>query len=559
MKRLLSILIATLLSNVGIYTLGQSEDIDSLLQKLEKCERDTLRVHLLISLSHKALYNDTAQVKHYLNEAFEISHDLNYALGIASYYTSLGNFYYRISSYESALKYYYMGLTISEQHQFIHQIMVATNGIGSVYFANKDFENAKKLYIQQLKAYSPVINTNLRFDFYNNIASSYAMLKKYDSALYYYDSALQIAIDENMERNTVLSEINIAMIYNMDHNHEKALEKLIKSLERAQVLGRNELIALSYLNIAKTFHQMGEHDKAIINAESCIMISNSFSFPDLRLNAHELLAEIYLKLNDAPMVFANLNKYISLKDSLLNETKNRQIAELHVRYELAKKTEVLKQSEEQALFRKRTLVFVTMFSIAIIVLLALSLLTFRLKLISKTKEEIIRNQEKQLLENNLEMRRLEELELVKELERNKDEVKNYMLQVMKFTKEKEKLIEVFAELKQFLSAEGLAVFKAMESDLKVDKFEMRLAEFEQQFKHANKDFFVRLLESHPNLTSNERQLSAFIALGLNGKEISKITHQSSNSIYVSRNRLKKKFDLGDINLESYLKSLLTEK
>jgi tetratricopeptide (TPR) repeat protein len=559
MKRLLSILIATLLSNVGIYTFGQSEDIDSLLQKLEKCERDTLRVHLLISLSHKALYNDTGQVKHYLNEAFEISHDLNYALGIASYYTSLGNFYYRISSYESALKYYYMGLTISEQHQFIHQIMVATNGIGSVYFANKDFENAKKLYIQQLKAYSPVINTNLRFDFYNNIASSYAMLKKYDSALYYYDSALQIAIDENMERNTVLSEINIAMIYNMDHNHEKALEKLIKSLERAQVLGRNELIALSYLNIAKTFHQMGEHDKAIINAESCIMISNSFSFPDLRLNAHELLAEIYLKLNDAPMVFANLNKYISLKDSLLNETKNRQIAELHVRYELAKKTEVLKQSEEQALFRKRTLVFVTMFSIAIIVLLALSLLTFRLKLISKTKEEIIRNQEKQLLENNLEMRRLEELELVKELERNKDEVKNYMLQVMKFTKEKEKLIEVFAELKQFLSAEGLAVFKAMESDLKVDKFEMRLAEFEQQFKHANKDFFVRLLESHPNLTSSERQLSAFIALGLNGKEISKITQQSSNSIYVSRNRLKKKFDLGDINLESYLKSLLTEK
>jgi len=559
MKKLLVVLFFTLVSNFSFCTVGQSSEIDSLLQKLEKSDRDTLRVHLLISLSHKALYNDTAQVKQFLNEAFEISHNLNYVLGIASYYTALGNFYYRISSYENALKYYYLGLTISEQNQFIHQIMAATNGIGSVYFAHKDYEKAKDLFIRQLNTYSSEINSNLRFDYNNNIASSYAMLKNFDSALYYYNSALQIAIDESMERNIVLSEINIAMIYKLDSKYEMALDKLMRSLERARALGRNELIALAYLNIAKTFHQMGEYDKAITHANNCILISSSFNFPDLRLLAHELLAEIYLTLNDAKLVFTNLDQYINLKDSLLNETKNRQIAELHTRYELAKKAEVLKQSEERALHRKRTLVFVTLLSIAIIVLLAMVLLTLRLKLKNKTKEEIIRSQENQLLENNLEMRQLEELELIKELERNRDEVKNHLLQVMKFTKEKEKLLDEFAELKRFLSPDGIAVFKGIESNLKVDRIEMKLAEFEQQFKQANKDFFVRLLESHSNLTSNERQLSAFIALGLNGKEISKISQQSLNSIYVSRNRLKKKLDIGDHCLESYLKSLLIDK
>lgn len=559
MKRLLLLIIITFLSNLGLCINDYNGGIDSLLKKLEKSDRDTLRVHLLISLSHKVLYDDTAQVKQYLDEAFEISHNLNYVLGIASYYTALGNFYYRVSSYDDALKYYYLGLRISEQNQFTHQIMAATNGIGSVYFAHKEYEKAKNLFIKQLMIYSSKINKNLKFDFSNNIASSYAMMKNYDSALYYYNSAPEIAIEEKNERNIVLSEINIALIYKLEKKYERALEKLMRSLERAKALGRNELTALAYLNIAKTFHQMGEYDKAISNAENCILISKTFSFPDLRLIAHELLAEIYLNFNNASMVFANLNQYISLKDSLLNETKNRQITELHVRYELAKKTEVLKQSEERALFRKRTLVFVTMFSIAIIVLLALTLLTFRLKLISKTKEEIIRNQEKQLLENNLEMRRLEELELVKELERNKDEVKNHMLQLMKFAKEKEKLLDEFAQLKKFLNPDGMAMFKGIESNLKVERVEEKLIEFDQQFKNANKDFFIRLLETHPNLTSNERQLSAFIALGLNGNEISKITHQSLNSIYVSRNRLKKKLDLGTIDLESYLKSLLTEK
>jgi tetratricopeptide (TPR) repeat protein len=362
-----------------------------------------------------------------------------------------------------------------------------------------------------------------------------------------------------MERNIVLSEINIALIYKLENNYEMALDKLMRSLEKAQALRRNELMALAYLNIAKTFHEMGEYDKAITHAKNCILISSSFNFPDLRLLAHELLAEIYLKLNDAQLVFTNLDQYINLKDSLLNETKNRQIAELHTRYELAKKAEVLKQSEERALHRKRTLVFVTILSIAIIGLLAMILFTLRLKLKSKTKEEIIRMQEKKLLENDLEKKHFEELELIKELERNRDEVKNHLIQVMKFTKEKEKLLDEFAELKRFLSPDGIAVFKGIESNLKVDRIEMKLAEFEQQFKHANKDFFVRLLESHPNLTSNERKLSAFIALGLNGKEISKITQQSLNSIYVSRNRLKKKLNIGDHCLESYLKSLLIDK
>lgn len=559
MKKLLFLILVAIAMPDQIFgNLSHSSEIDSLLRRLERTERDTNRVHLLISLSHKLLYSDTAQVKRYLDEAFEISHNLNFVLGISSYYTSLGNLKYRISSYEKALKYYYLSLNIAEQHQFIHQIMAATNGIGSVYYAQKDYKKAKDLFIRQLKTYYSEINSALKFDYNNNIASCYAMLNVADSALYHYNEALKIAIDENMERNIVFSEINIAMIYKLDQKYELALDRLMKSLERAQALGRYELIALAYLNIAKTYHQMGEYDKAIIHANTSLRISSSINFPDLRLLALELLAEIYLKLNDADLVYSSLSQYIELKDSLLNETKNQQIAELHTRYEFAKKSEALKQLEERALHRKRTLTFVALLSIAIILLLALALVALKLKLNSKAKEELIRAQETKILEHDLEKKHQKETELIKDLERQRDEVKNHLLQVIRFTKEKEKLLDEFSELKQFLNPDGISVFKSIESNLRVDKIEMKLAEFEQQFNQANKDFFVRLLESHPNLTSNERQLSAFIALGLTGKEISKITQQSLNSIYVSRNRLKKKLSSGSQSLESYLKAILLE-
>lgn len=60
---------------------------------------------------------------------------------------------------------------------------------------------------------------------------------------------------------------------------------------------------------------------------------------------------------------------------------------------------------------------------------------------------------------------------------------------------------------------------------------------------ANADFFKRLLESYPQLTSNDLRLAAMLRQGLSTKEIAEITIKEVRSIDTARNRLRKKMGI----------------
>ncbi|MBS7232216.1 hypothetical protein KHA90_14410 [Flavobacterium psychroterrae] len=68
-------------------------------------------------------------------------------------------------------------------------------------------------------------------------------------------------------------------------------------------------------------------------------------------------------------------------------------------------------------------------------------------------------------------------------------------------------------------------------------------EFEISFEQVHKSFFDKLTVDYPSLTPKDRRLCALLYLDLTTKEISQITGQSFKSIENARTRLRKKFDL----------------
>lgn len=80
-------------------------------------------------------------------------------------------------------------------------------------------------------------------------------------------------------------------------------------------------------------------------------------------------------------------------------------------------------------------------------------------------------------------------------------------------------------------------------------------EFEIRFQQIHQDFYTKLNERVPNLTTNEKRLCAFLYLNMTTKEISAITFQSIKSIEVARTRLRRKMQLDKDNLISVLQSL----
>jgi DNA-binding CsgD family transcriptional regulator len=77
--------------------------------------------------------------------------------------------------------------------------------------------------------------------------------------------------------------------------------------------------------------------------------------------------------------------------------------------------------------------------------------------------------------------------------------------------------------------------------------------FKEAFDNADKDFLQSVKEAHPNLTSNDLKLCAYLRLNLSSKEIAPLLNISVRSVEIKRYRLRKKIDLDhDQGLVAYI-------
>lgn len=80
--------------------------------------------------------------------------------------------------------------------------------------------------------------------------------------------------------------------------------------------------------------------------------------------------------------------------------------------------------------------------------------------------------------------------------------------------------------------------------------------FQLHFNNSHSQFFQNLREKHPNLSSNETKLSAYLKLNLSSKEIASLMNVAVSSVEQSRYRLRKKFNLNkDENLVTYIQKI----
>jgi hypothetical protein len=77
--------------------------------------------------------------------------------------------------------------------------------------------------------------------------------------------------------------------------------------------------------------------------------------------------------------------------------------------------------------------------------------------------------------------------------------------------------------------------------------------FEEAFNNADKDFFKKIKEIHPGLTTGDLRLCVYLRLNLSSKEIAPLLHISPRSVEIKRYRLRKKMNLDkDTNLNDYI-------
>ncbi|MGB1451367.1 MAG: helix-turn-helix transcriptional regulator, partial [Marinirhabdus sp.] len=108
-------------------------------------------------------------------------------------------------------------------------------------------------------------------------------------------------------------------------------------------------------------------------------------------------------------------------------------------------------------------------------------------------------------------------------------------------------------LKLNKTKEVLAIVKSIDKNVN-DTEEWKF--FEEAFNHADKGFFKKIKQKHPQLTPKDLRLCVYLRLNLSSKEIAPLLNISPRSVEIKRYRLRKKIHLGrETNLNDYFINL----
>ena len=518
---------------------GQQRN-DSLLQVYNSSETDLEKAesaHLLV-LYYMSLNLDSANLyaQLLLEHAIEIEQDSLLAVA----YKQLGNIALNQGNLEIALENYFLAndKIVDDQYPLLSQGLL--NNIGIIYDRKQDYYQARQYYLkaeQYLINFRELLDEDIRLDreskLYSNIGATYESEKQPDKAMEYYVKSLGIANKLNNHQQQAIVYSNIGSLYLHEGKYKLSETNYFEALKIYESLEDKSGIALMSMHIGELYAEMKEFEKAKNYYQLGITLGEEVKSATTVFYSSEGMHRILAIEEDYKLAYRELLRYKSLNDSLFNADKAASLARLEI--------ELKYKEEKQDLVDERRIKTIWNYSLSggIVLILIIFLLLYRNL---KNREQLTN-----LKNSNLELKN-NSLSLAKSnLEENLDFKNKELTTNVMYLMKKNELINVIS--KKLLDMRGQ--FK-LENQKKINKIILDLQkaaeedvwqEFEVHFNNVHQDFYDNLLKAYPNLTLNERKLCAFLRLNLSTKEICDITHQTPNTLQVSRTRLRKKLGL----------------
>jgi tetratricopeptide (TPR) repeat protein len=383
---------------------------------------------------------------------------------------------------------------------------------------------------------------------YYNMADLYLEMGENEKAYDYCQKILSVAGEIGSQPFRSECDFLLGKYYFLQKDYLKARQYFTLATDSANGTTNKPLLTNIYIWLGKTYLGQGEYDRAIRSALTAYELAQDMGLLSLQKEASYILYESHEKW-DKPVEALNWHKkYLEHSDSISYFNQHKEIKAIESRYNYekkAKENELLKNraSLQEQKLRNRTIVTITLIIIISFSVL-LILLLFR------------RNRDAKMLYEQQQMLNLQHLQ---EIENELDGKKRELASKLMFLNHKNDLINRIIQRLQEIqdsSENSTDELNDIVSELRVESPQSNWKEFEAQFIQVHPDFYKRLFERHPELTSYEQRICAFLRMNLNSKEISAITGRSLKSIEVTRSRIRTKLKLSrKDNLNSYLASV----
>ncbi len=351
--------------------------------------------HRLAALYYRMGNSDSARVIFQKVLAESVKNTFGKGEMLAS--SGLGKLAKREGDYEQALLYFMRELELAHTLDFPNSEAHALMNMGIIYGKMRDLSKAKSMSLEALSIASEIGDRDRTLQLYNNLAVMYRISGNYDSSLYFQQQSLSISRQIGNRGQVTLSYMNFGTTY----AYQKKFDLAEKYYDSAYALAKNSKNIpqkMSLLqNLSAVNKDRGYFNESIRYARMALALSQTTkqtnTLPDLYENMY--LSFKGLGMADSALFYHE--QFLIYHDSLFNETKQKNIEELKIKYETQKNEgdmlDLENKSLEQslALASKRILLNILYgTSFTVLVVLILLWILYRVKhrntLIIKEKE-----------------------------------------------------------------------------------------------------------------------------------------------------------------------------
>ncbi|MEO0471059.1 MAG: adenylate/guanylate cyclase domain-containing protein [Bacteroidota bacterium] len=387
-KHVLKTLILLLLGAWGGTSYSQGVDTLFLKKRLTEATPDSQRLSALTSLAGLFARNQPVRAQGYAEEAYQLAEDGNnwqsmarssmvlgdiqwnqghyrialnhYSLalelfesndrpvGTASSLFNLARVEYRFGNYPKALDLHLQALEIREALNLRKPIAESYFGVGVVQAEAGAYDDALVNYEKALEISKELKEKRLTADILNYIGRAWRKKREYDHAMTAHreSRAIYLELGDDLGMSDYFN--NVGSIYRRRDMYHLALDHFFQSLAIQKRLNDQEGLADGYNDIGTTYMQMAVYDSAEYFLLQALGIARKLGLRDDVRYAYASLAKTYEATRDYAKALEAFQAYDAIKDSLINQDKLNQMADLEFRKEREERQKQMEYLETQA-------------------------------------------------------------------------------------------------------------------------------------------------------------------------------------------------------------------
>lgn len=369
---------------------------DSLNRNLQTLPDEKASVSLLCDESARIMFTDNVNAKELATQALEISNKIDYVEGKIESIHQLGLCHYSVSDFDLAAQFFLEAREMAEKIENKKWVAESFCSIGLVNMNRDNFDVAIDFMHQAYDISKTLEDDPLYGRIINALGVCYWENGDYENAIIYFEEALTFETEAEIDSGRIAVRHNNVGITNYYlGKYEKAKEQLITAISWSTNDDFIHYRGLSLNNLGKVHTAQKKFDIAdsLLQLAYKILTENG----NHRLQAFNLedLIEYNVATNNYPKAFEYQQKLMAINDSILNEAKDRDIANLMARYDAERKDrEILKQQLDLERQQQNVNIYIAIIGFFVIFLLTLGYFLTRLRknnaMLESSKQELAR-------------------------------------------------------------------------------------------------------------------------------------------------------------------------